>query len=351
VAAFASGAPRDDIDGVQVLEQGQPKKQSAMLSIFDPCEIPLPDRNLTKKYRHKYRDELRRPTAMVSTARGCPFRCTFCACWKATNGRYLPRQAEQVVDELESIPPDVPHVFFADDNTFHDIARAEQLYRLIKERGIKKAYSAYARSDTVVKCPDLFRRWKEIGLDTLIIGFEATNNRRLKELNKGNVTEKNEKAVEILYDLGIRIRSYLIIDPEFEKADFREVSAYYKRLNLVTPIFSTLTPLPGTKLYEQKKSQINMSYDYFDCIHWVVPTKMDARIFFNQYVKLYMGAYSFRRHVGIMVRKWLHALHRGNRVPNRQFLHLTVLELLVLWVLVLLQGWKVYKHYFAFKGT
>lgn len=59
----------------------------------------------------------------------------------------------------------------------------------------------------------LFKHWKEIVLDNLTIGFEATDDHSLAIYNKKNNVESNQKAVEILNDLGIFFSSYFIIDP------------------------------------------------------------------------------------------------------------------------------------------
>jgi len=74
--------------------------------------------------------------ALLATAVGCPFRCTFCASWKATQGKYLTRSPEEIVDELASIEEEA--VFFADDNRFRNVTRAERICELIRDRGIRK---------------------------------------------------------------------------------------------------------------------------------------------------------------------------------------------------------------------
>ena len=45
-------------------------------------KLPFPARQLTAKYRKFYHDPVRNKIALVMTSRGCPFTCSFCACWK-----------------------------------------------------------------------------------------------------------------------------------------------------------------------------------------------------------------------------------------------------------------------------
>ena len=345
VKSIATNGPLDSIPGVVILRSRIPISQNSNFYDLDPDDIPFPDRSLPQKYRKRYRDELGRRTALVNTARGCPYRCSFCACWKAAGGNYLVRSAEDVFKEIISLPLDVRRVFFADDNTFFDINRAEDLYGLIKKSRIKKKYSGYCRSDTIVKYPSLFRRWKEIGLDNLAIGFESTDNNILKKLNKANYIEINQKAVRILRDIDLKFRSYFLIDPDFEERDFHEILDYVKQFNIIRPMFTILTPLPGTQLYEEKKSRINMSYDYFDFMHWVFPTKMKAKKFYKSFVGLYYKAYSFRRHIKILLRNYFNRIKRY-RSGEKQIQCISLKDLILLKIVAYPLWRKLYRQYF-----
>ena len=346
VDALQSNKQVESIPGVIVLKNGIATSQTKNAGDISPNDIPLPNRSLVQKYRKRYKDEIGRRTVLVNTARGCPYRCTFCACWKAAFGRYIVRSAEDVFKELTNLPAEVSRVFFADDNTFFDIQRAEDLYRLIKKSGMKKKYSGYCRSDTIVKHPSLFYQWKEIGLDNLTIGFEATGDEMLKNFNKAGSTEVNQKAVRILDDLDLKFSSYFLIDPDFKAKDFREISDFVNRLNLIRPKFVILTPLPGTLLYEKKKSEINLSYDYFDFMHWVVPTKLNAKEFYKRLIKLYYKAYSFRRHLKIFLRNKLNR-PKSTGTQKNQIKYLPFVELVLLRITAYPLRRKLYKQYFG----
>jgi len=98
--------------------------------------LPMPDRSLTAAYRSRYFSEWFKPLASVRTSLGCTARCTFCALWKITNGKYLRRDPEQVVAELLTI--DEPNVFFCDDESMCDTKRMDRLADLIAAAGISK---------------------------------------------------------------------------------------------------------------------------------------------------------------------------------------------------------------------
>jgi hypothetical protein len=55
--------------------------------------------------------------------------------------------------------------------------------------------------------------------------------------------------------------------------------------------FPVLTPLPGTDLYEQVRSEMmTHNYDYFDFIHTLLPTRLPLEAFYEEYHQLYASA-------------------------------------------------------------
>ena len=297
VSAVDSGHERTSIPGVIMLEKGAPVNGCTTASRVCAADVPLPNRALTRRYWRHYRDELGRRTYLVNTVRGCPNRCTFCACWRAAGGRVLVRTAEDVARELSLLPKGHRRVFFADDHTFSDVRRATELCRLIRRENAGRHYAGYTRTDTVVKHPELFEAWRKAGLQDITIGVEASNDRFLSRMGKGTSSKVNEEAIRILHRLDIIPFAHLLVDPDFGEEDFDALSDFVQRVNLSHPIFVVLTPLPGTVLFEEKRSQINLPYEYFDFMHAIVPTRLGLERFFARFLELFFDAYSLRRNL------------------------------------------------------
>ncbi len=227
------------------------------------------------------------------TSRGCPFKCVFCSMWKVSRGKYRMRSPESIVRELEAIPG--KHIDFVDDNSFVDIERSAKLCSLIEQKGIEKIYKVYARADTVVKHPELIRRWKNIGMELLLIGFEAFRDAELAKWNKKNTLRENEEALRILEECEIESAAYFVVDPAYTREDFRALSDYIEKNGLSHPVFTILTPFPGTELYRQRRHEINHDYELFDFYHSVLPTALPPREFYRCFVELYKRAYSVRK--------------------------------------------------------
>lgn len=258
-------------------------------------DMPLPDRSITQKYRNRYHIFKEGPYALISSAIGCPYKCTFCACWKVADAKYFTRRPVSVVDEIASV--DETRVMFADDNTFQDVKRAMKICDLIKGRGIRKKYIIYARSDTIAKYPELVEMWGEIGLCQIVIGIEVISDEDLKKFKKQNTLENNEKTIEILKKNGVSNIAHFLIRQEFDTKDFDELWRYVDDHDMWTPLFPILTPLPGTELWEKDKDRLlTDTFDLFDLFHTVLPTKLPLKQFLSEVERLYLRNFSLWRY-------------------------------------------------------
>jgi radical SAM superfamily enzyme YgiQ (UPF0313 family) len=213
------------------------------------------------------------------------------------DGKFLARSPESVVDEIAAMPEEVELICFADDNTLQSIRRAWRLVELVRERGIRKKFMMYARADTIVDNPDLIEAMKDIGLNYVLVGVESFKDTELSGLNKKVTSRTNIEAVRLLKKIGIRISPHLIVNPEFTRGDFRDLLRCVYEMELFQPVFTVLTPLPGTELYEKNAERLAIrDYDFFDFTHSVLPTRLPRREFYRLYGKLYTKSYSFKRY-------------------------------------------------------
>jgi len=266
---------------------------------FEPNldSLPLPARHLTLQYRKHYCDFQKSKTALIVTSRGCPFRCTFCACWKIMAGKYLTRSPESVVEEYAGLPDEIKLVCFADDNTLHNKNRVLRMIELIKERKINKKFMMYARTDNIVKNPELIKSLKEIGLVYLLVGIESFRDDELDQLNKKTSVQINNQAIQILRKLGVGISPHLIVNPNYVQEDFKQLFQYVCRAGLLRPVFAVLTPLPGTELYAENYERLVIrDYDFFDFAHSIFPTRLSRKKFYREYADLYRKSYSLWRY-------------------------------------------------------
>jgi hopanoid C-3 methylase len=261
----------------------------------DIADIPRPRRDLVDRSRYfivwTASDQKRLPTifprtATIRTSYGCPFTCSFCVVHHIMRGQYLQRSPEDVVEEIANLAEE--HIYFVDDENFINNERMTKIANLLIERGVKKKYVSWARSDSIVRNPEVFALWKKAGLSMVYVGLEAMTGERLEKLNKRTTVENNQKAVAILKELGITLHASFMLDPDFDEADFAALKVEVKKVCPAEVTFTVFSPSPGTELWQQHKDNfIKDPYDYYDCMHTILPTKLPIQRFYQHFSDLY----------------------------------------------------------------
>ncbi|MDO8671793.1 MAG: cobalamin-dependent protein [Dehalococcoidia bacterium] len=286
IHAIHKGTDLSTVLGIIYRQDGRAVATARRPLISNLNALPLPARTLTDHYRPSYHFHFWEGTYLVETARGCPYRCTFCAVWKFHQGKCRVRTPERVVREIETCNTDM--ICFVDDNFLQSLSRAARIGDRIAEHGIKKKYWMQARADSIVRRPDIIAKWADLGLRTILIGFEKFREEELASVNKSGSIKDNEKAMEIMREYDIDMWGAFIVDPEWTTADFDAAIDYVKSMKISFPQFTVLTPLPGTDFYREKFDQlITKNYEIFDFLHTVLPTKLPIDEFYANMARLY----------------------------------------------------------------
>lgn len=287
VDSLQTGAFGKNIPGVCQTNPGKPLSyQPRHFSHADLVEEQAPRYDLVERYRPHYNlQTLGLQLGCVASAAGCPYDCSFCCIAPLTGGAYLNAGIASVIRDIQSLP--TPVVRLVDANTFGNSDHAMQLAEAIGTAGIKKQFLADVRADTVVRHPELLKRWQQIGLRALVIGFEEIEDTALGGMNKQCDAATNLKAIEILHQLGLTIIGDFIISPDYTERHFDQLSTFVKQQQIDLPMHTILTPLPGTRLYQQLREQIIIhDLDYYTLTNTVLPTRLDEELFYRRYAAL-----------------------------------------------------------------
>jgi radical SAM superfamily enzyme YgiQ (UPF0313 family) len=118
-----------------------------------------------------------------------------------------------------------------------------------KLKNLKIACGNGVRADKVNR--EILKRMREVGFYCIGFGVEASNNRILQNLKKGETIEQIERAISDACDLGYQVKLFFLLGSpgETEKDVWDSV-----RLALRYPIyyayFNNLIPYPNTELYD-----------------------------------------------------------------------------------------------------
>lgn len=287
VEALAGDVPNPDIEGVAATRPGRSLKyRPRAFGSRDLAEKHAPRYDLVEAYRPNYTLlTLGLQLGFVASAVGCPYDCSFCCISHLTGGRYLTAGRETVVRDILSL--ETPVIRLVDANTFGNAHHALKLAEAIEAAGIRKQFLADVRSDTVVRHPELLKRWKEVGLRAVVVGFEEIDDGALGRMNKENSAKMNLQAIDILHQLGLTIVGDFIISPDYTEQQFDALKDFVLRQKIELPMHTVLTPLPGTSLYRQLQGQIvNHDLDYYTLTNAVLPTRLPEELFYRRYANL-----------------------------------------------------------------
>jgi radical SAM superfamily enzyme YgiQ (UPF0313 family) len=256
--------------------------------LFNPTP-PLPARELCERYQHQYYYMFHRPCHLIKTSYGCPYHCSFCFCKEITDGQYVQRTVEGVLDELQTLPHE--EVYIVDDDFLFDAQRLEEFIHGVKARKLNKRYLVYGRADFIAKHPELMAKLKDIGLRAVIVGLESCSDEELKTYDKSSSTDHSITALAVLRALDIDCYGTFIVGLDWDQNDFRALKKFIIEQKLQFVNLQPLTPMPGTPLYDIYEKQLwvkREDYYLWDMAHAVVkPSKLSLRVYYYEIVKLY----------------------------------------------------------------
>jgi radical SAM superfamily enzyme YgiQ (UPF0313 family) len=255
----------------------------------DPDTLPFPRRDLTRHMRQRYYYLFHRPVALLKTLWGCWHRCDFCFTWRITDGATFLRSPESIVEELAGIEED--DVYIVDDIFLAMPERLHRLAELIRARGIRKKYLAYARADFIATHEDIIAEWAVLGLSAVFMGLEATTDQELRELGKHTSVDFNTRAIEVLRRHGVDTYASLITQPDYMPEDWERLWRFIERTGLYYVNISPLTPLPGTRFWDHSAHSLTVprrAHSLFDLSHVLLPTRVPLRDYYRALLRLYM---------------------------------------------------------------
>jgi len=246
-------------------------------------EVPLPARQHVAPWRRQYACLAHRPAWLVETARGCPFRCSFCSIWQLHDRAVRERSIDSVCRDMATVGD---HVFIADDLFWYHPARSLELAHELRRRGIRKKWIlVQSRVDTVARNGDLLAAWRPIADHfDIFFGLEAATNEGLSGLTKDATVDQTAKGVDVAREIGYGVTGNFVIDPAWHEADFERLWGFVERHQLFQAGFTILTPLPGTAYFESMREKLRARrWSHFDMHHLLWEPALGPERFFELY--------------------------------------------------------------------
>ena len=283
IDAIARGTSREEVPGWLVRNGSTWQRTPDPAEPFVLDDVPLPARHLVAGWRHRYACLHHRPTYLIETARGCPFRCSFCSVWQLFDRSVRERSIQSVCQDFQATGD---QIFVADDLFWHHPSRSQALAEALRARRLGKDWMlVQTRVDLVARHPELLEAWRPLAREfDIFFGLEAATDAGLAGLAKDTTIDRTAAALEIAREYGYGITGNFVIDPDWTEADFERLWAFVERHKLSRAGFTILTPLPGTAYYEQSRDAIRaVRWSQFDMHHLLWEPRLGVQRFFDLY--------------------------------------------------------------------
>lgn len=192
------------------------------------------------------------PVGVVTSSRGCPFECTFCASPGFSDRKIRFRSPENVVDEIEHLVRNygVREIHFEDDNLTLSRAHVTGICEQILARGLKISWACPngIRADCVDE--PMFSLMRKSGCYYVAFGIESANPGILKNIRKGESIATIRNAISIAEQVGIESQGFFIFGlPGETPATIEETIEFALESRLSRAQFLILDVLPGSELF------------------------------------------------------------------------------------------------------
>ena len=213
----------------------------------------------------------------IQTTRGCPLSCSFCSVTAVNGARYRQRPIADVVREFRLIRELA--VLVVDDNLIgtrpEHIARAKDLFRAMIDAKLRKQWIAQVTIN-FADDEELMSLAASAGCRGVFIGFESPTRDGLQELGKKFNLQGGRDipaSVRRIQRHKIQVAGSFIIGLDIDGAGIgRRVAETASRygVDMLNVLF--LTPLPGTRLWDQMNAEKRIVLNEFpkDWAHYTL---------------------------------------------------------------------------------
>jgi len=267
-------AGETDLSGVDGLgwRNGDKIVINPINEIIDMDEIGSPSQQIGdfRGYHQKIFSSQRTPFSVISTTRGCPFKCVFCSSpgyLQSIQGKKLRHHSLEWLDnELDYLVNHhgVREIYFVDDTFNVNTKRVFEMCDLFMKKYPKLIWSCNFESNIASK--ELLVAMKKAGCWSIMIGAESGNQDILRIIRKRNTIEQMEKLSKWCLEVGMMGRaSFIIGHPGETPETIRDTINLATRINFPFITFSLMTPFEGTELYDMAEKYGTWKYDTDNC--------------------------------------------------------------------------------------
>lgn len=233
----------------------------------------------------------------VQAGRGCPKSCSFCSVYCLYKNSYIRRPIKDVIRDIKHIKSLGFNKFMLlDDNIMSD---REYMMELLDHIIPLDMLWMSQCSIEIGKDDKLLEKLAKSGCTTLSFGLESILQESLNSMNKSWARVKDyPKLMQNIQKYGIDISTEMVVGADADTLEsIRKTADFIKENKVVVPRFYILTPIPGTKYYDEMKSEGRIyikdmySYNGSQAVH--IPKNMSPQELTEAYWELYNKVFEY----------------------------------------------------------
>jgi len=242
------------IKGLAYLQNGGVIKTPGRPVLKELDNLPFPAWDLVniEQYKQTWLKSAGYFSLNMSTTRGCPFKCNWCA--KPIYGnRYNSRSPENVLTEIKLLKEryGIDHIWFSDDIFGLKPGWAIELAKLIQQENINIRFKIQSRADLLIDA-DTVNALATAGCENVWIGAESGSQKILDAMDKGISIHQIRESTRLMKEAGIKPSFFIQFGYPGELKD--DISLTIDMINELLPFeigISVSYPLPGTSFHER----------------------------------------------------------------------------------------------------
>jgi anaerobic magnesium-protoporphyrin IX monomethyl ester cyclase len=249
----------ESIAGLAWQKNGVAVRSFARKVMKDLDQLPLPAWDLVdiESYRKIWMRNHGYFSLNISTTRGCPFKCNWCA--KPIYGnRYNARSPVRVVEEIRMLKDRyaLDHIWMCDDIFGLKPGWVNEFADLVEREKLSFRFKIQSRADLLMQ-DEYVTALARAGCEDSWMGAESGSQKILDAMDKGTTVEQIAGATRLLREHGIRASFFIQFGyPGETKEDIGLTIRMIKTLMPDNIGISVSYPLPGTVFYERVKSEL-----------------------------------------------------------------------------------------------
>lgn len=234
----------------------------------------------------------------VQAGRGCPNSCSFCSVYCLYKNRYMRREIGEVIRDIAHIKSlGYKKFLLLDDNILSDKAYMIALCHEIEKldmQWLSQCEISIAEDD------ELLRAVAKSGCISLSFGIESISQESLNSMQKAWAKVENYKAqIQKIQSYGIDVSTEMVIGADGDTIEsIRKTADFITENKITAPRFYILTPIPGTKFYEQMQAQGRLTseniYEFNGAFAVHKPKHMTPEQLTAEYWALYKKVFSMK---------------------------------------------------------